>query len=168
MRRVTIDDSTYSREYEASAAAIRDFLYTYFEISGDCLPLGDWDRAELGSVDPFLYLDVQFVPQDGFRGPGELVFLREGAAVNLLCRVADALCVDECSGSTRVAGFCSAVASGADDEALRALSPDLLAIYRAYADGRVANAPSIQAAFAAWLSGDVRAFYAALRSFART
>ena len=67
MRRVTIDDSSYRHEFEASASAIRDFLYTYFEISGDCLPIGDWDRAELGSVDPTCYIDVEFVPLDGFR-----------------------------------------------------------------------------------------------------
>jgi hypothetical protein len=63
-----------------------------------------------------------------------------------------------------VADFCSAAARGVDEEALRAISPELQAIHGVYADGRVAEAPSIRAAFAAWLSGDVSAFYSALQA----
>lgn len=162
MRRVTIDDTNCAREHAASAAAIRDFLYTFFDISVDCLPIGDWDRAALGEVDPFLYLDVEFVCQYSLRTPAEVEFLHVGAAVNLLCRVAVAFDGDEASGSTVVAAFCSAVASGADDEVLRVVSPELQAIYRAFASGRVPRATAIQSAFRAWLTGDARAFYQTL------
>ncbi len=164
MRLVTIDDANYEEEYRATADAIRDFLYTYFEIVGDCFPAGDWDRAELGSVDPFRYLDVAFEYDYLFRPEHEIAFLHEGAAVNLLCRLAQAVDADECSGSRVVPEFGAALASGQDDAALRKLSPELHAIHQAHAAGRVIDLPSIQAALRAGFTGTPQAFYSALES----
>jgi hypothetical protein len=164
MRLVTIDDANYEEEYRATAGAIRDFLYTYFEIVGDCLPAGDWDRAELGSVDPFRYLDVTFEYAYLFRPEHEIAFLHEGAAVNLLCRLAQAVDADECSGSRVVPDFSAGLASGQDDASLRKLSPELHAIHQAYAGGRVVDRLPIQTALRAGFAGNPHAFYSALES----
>jgi hypothetical protein len=164
MRLVTIDDANYEEEYRATADAIRDFLYMYFEISGDCLPVGDWDRAELGSVDPFRYLDVAFEYEYLFRPEHEIAFLHEGAAVNLLCRLAQAVDTDECSGSRVVSEFGAGLASGQDDASLRKLSPELHAIYQAHAGGRVVDLLPIQAALSAGFTGNPQAFYSVLET----
>ncbi len=49
---IKVDESNADLEFEASKEAIRDFLYTYFDVAGDCLPTGDWERAERGRHPP--------------------------------------------------------------------------------------------------------------------
>ena len=121
----------------------------YFQIAGDCLPAGDFDRAELGSVDPFRYLDVAYEYTYQFRSKQEVAFLHEGAAINLLCHLAQAIDLDECSGSTIVADFRSALARSQEDDALQAQAPDLHAIYKAYRNSRTILTPAIQQALQA-------------------
>ncbi len=60
MNVVQIDKNNFDDEYKASADAIRDFPYMFFEIAGDRRPVGDFDRAELGEVNPFRYLDIKY------------------------------------------------------------------------------------------------------------
>ena len=130
MRIVRVNEGTYDAEYSASTDAIRDFLYMYFQIAGDCLPAGDFDRAELGSVDPFRYLDVAYEYTYQFRSKQEVAFLHEGAAINLLCHLAQAIDLDECSGSTIVADFRSALARSQEDDALQAQAQYAYVRYR--------------------------------------
>lgn len=102
---ITVDESNSNLEFFASKSAISDFLYMYFNIAGDCLPTGDWDRAELGAVDPFRYIDIDYDCKYQIRSNAEIRFMREAAAVNLLCRLARIHAEDEEQCSTVVQDF---------------------------------------------------------------
>jgi hypothetical protein len=124
-----IDESNYKREYEESTDAIKDFLYMAFEIAGDCQPIGDWTRAELGTVDPFRYLDVAYEYEYQFRSEQEVQFLHRSAALNLLCRLA------------------------VHDEDGTRHQPELVRIREAFESGRVVSLPVLDRAFRAGLDG---------------
>lgn len=124
-----IDESNYGREYEESTNAIKDFLYMAFEIAGDCQPIGDWTRAELGTVDPFRYLDIVYEYKYQFRSDAEVDFLHRFAALNLLCRLA------------------------VHDEDGTRHHPDLVRIREAFESGRVVSLPVLDRAFRAGLDG---------------
>ncbi len=124
-----IDKSNYEREYEESTNAVKDFLYMAFEIAGDCQPVGDWTRAELGTVDPFRYLDIAYEYEYQFRSEGEIHFLHRFAALNLLCRLA------------------------VHDEDGTRHDPNLVRIRDAFESGRVVSLPVLDRAFRAGLYG---------------
>jgi hypothetical protein len=148
---VRIDESNYASEYQESEDAIKDFLYMAFEIAGDCLPTGDWDRAELGRVDPFRYLDIAYEYQYLFRSSSELDFLHRSAALNLLCRLARIEDNDECSGSTWMADFRTPHVRLEKEALIRRYHPELFQIQDAFEGGRVVGIPIIQRAFKAAL-----------------
>ena len=161
MNVVHISENNFDDEYKASADAIRDFLYMFFEIAGDCRPVGDFDRAELGTVDPFRYLDIEYDYEYQFRSDSEISFLHQAAAVNLLCRLAQAYETDECSGSTFVSDFNNEMTREAKEPFLREHVPDLFRIHQAFRDGRIVNTPSIHNAFNSAFSDSER-FYPSL------
>ncbi|MCR9115771.1 MAG: hypothetical protein NXI22_02345 [bacterium] len=163
MNIVRINEVNESEEYAHSANAIRDFLYMYFEIASDCRPFGDFDRAELGSVDPFKYLDIDYECHYQFRSSSEVTFLHKAAAVNLLCQIAQCYDTDECSGSTIVADFNDVDVRTSKEQSLKDVAPELFAIFEAFCDGRVVNNPNIHAAFHAAFN-DSEAFHQSLKS----
>ena len=146
---VHVTEATADAEWRASAAALRDILYTYLDLCADCLPTGDWSRAERGTTDPFRYLDIHYAGTVAIRTPAEERLLHEGAAVQLLCRLADAAETDEASGSRTVEAVAEAVARGASSGEIAAVSPELARIARAWRRGRIVPEPSIQRAFEA-------------------
>jgi len=160
MNVINVTDATFPDEYSASTSAIRDFLYMYFEISGDCRPFGDYDRAELGHVDPFQYLDIHYVYKYQFRSDAEITFMHQAAAINLLCRLAQAYDKDECSGSTFMTDFCNLDSRRTNEPLLRESAPDLFRIYEAYSEGRIIDTPNIQEAFQAAFKDRTKFYFA--------
>lgn len=160
MNVINVTDATFADEYSASTSAIRDFLHMYFEISGDCRPFGDYDRAELGSVDPFRFLDIHYVYKYQFRSDAEITFMHQAAAINLLCRLAQTYDTDECSGSTVMADFCDLDTRRKNELPLRECAPDLFRIYEAYCEGRIVDTPSIQEAFHAAFKDQTKFYFA--------
>ena len=158
MNVVQIDKNNFDDEYKASADAIRDFLYMYFEIAGDRRPVGDFDRAELGKVNPFGYLDIKYDYEYQFRSDWEIKFLHQGAAINLLCRLAQAYETDECSGSTFVADFNNEETRKTKEQILKEFSPDLFTILEAFSNGRIVATKRIQIAFHAAFNDSERFF----------
>ena len=155
---VHVSEQSFEDEYSASTNAMRDFLYMYFEISGDCRPTGDFDRAELGAVDPFRYLDIDYRSTFQFRSGTEIQFLHQASAVNLLCQLAQVFDHDECSGSTLMTDFISIECrngqtnhhSGDSLRAhLRDSIPEVFRIRDAVGAGRIIDTPSITNAFTA-------------------
>lgn len=154
MNVVVIDESNCDREYQESTSAIKDFLYMLFEIAGDRLPLGDWDRADLGAVDPFRYLDIAYEDEYQFRSVPELDFLHRAAALNLLCRLAEIEDEDECSGSTWMADFQNPLVRAEKETSIREHHPVMFRILEAFESGRIVSIPVIQQAFTAALYGN--------------
>ena len=153
LRWVRIDESNYASEYQESVDAVKDFLYMAFEIVSDCLPTGDWDRAELGKVDPFRYLDIAYEYEYLFRSPEDLAFLHRSAALNLLCRLAKIDDDDECSGSTWMVDFRTPHLRLENEALIRRYHPELFQIEEAFEGGRIVQVPIIQRAFRAALYG---------------
>jgi hypothetical protein len=163
MNVVHVNETNFDQLYAESRCAIKDFLYMLFEISGDCLPCGDWDRAELGEVDPFRYLDIAYEFKYQFRSESELTFLRRAAALNLLCRLARIADEDLTTGSTWMADFRGRSKQQALEAAIREHHPELLTIVKAFEAGRVVPDSAIQRAFKAALYG-TDDFWITLRS----
>jgi hypothetical protein len=132
-----INEINFTIEYKESEDAIKDFLYMTFEIAGDCLPTGDWNRAELGRVDPFRYLDIAYECAYQFRNPSELAFLHRSAALNLLCRLAQIEDEDDCSGSTWMDDFRNPHVHLEKEMLIRRYHPELFKIKQAFERGRV-------------------------------
>lgn len=153
MNVVHVDESNFDRLYAESTSAIQDFLYMLFEIAGDCRPIGDWDRAELGEVDPFKYLDISYEYEYQFRSGSELTFLHRSAALNLICRLANIVDEDETSGSTWMEDFRRRDSLPDGEGLLRKYHPELFLISEAFEAGRVVGHPTIQRAFRAALYG---------------
>ncbi|MDP9194734.1 MAG: hypothetical protein M3P06_23810 [Acidobacteriota bacterium] len=153
MRILRIDESSFHREYEESRCAIKDFLYMLFEICGDCQPFGDWDRAEVGTVDPYKYLDIAYEYEYQFRSVQEIDFLHRSAALNLLCRLARVDDEDQCSGSTWMTDFRSPDVRAAKEALTRTYHPELFQILEAFESGRIVDIPVIHRAFRAALYG---------------
>ena len=162
MNIVKITETNSEAEYKASEETIREFLYMFFEISGDCRPVGDWDRAEIGTVNPFRFLDIDYEYEYQLRSSSEIKFMHEGAAVNLLCRLASFYDLDECSGSTLMADFNNEASRKEKSDAINANAPDLFKIHEAFASGRIVKTPCIQDAFKAAFSG-CEEFYSSLK-----
>lgn len=101
MRVIKVDEANFGKVYEAAAAAARDFLFLFWDITADRLPGGDFDRADQGSVDPYQYVDLEF---DG-AAVVDTELLRVGAAVTLLARLAEVNDLDECSETTYLRDF---------------------------------------------------------------
>ncbi len=163
MNLLRIDQNNVDDEYEESTNAIRDFLYMFFEIAGDCLPVGDFDRAELGEVDPYKYLDIQYEYRYQFRSDAEIAFLHQGAAINLLCRLAQVNDEDQCSRSTLLADFNNEQVRAENEEMLMHAAPDLFKIYDAWSGGRIIATPSIRNSFHLAFSDSAR-FHASLEA----
>ncbi len=163
MNLVRVDESNYDRLHAEWVSATKDFLYMLFDIAGDCQPFGDWDRAELGAVDPFQYLDIAYDGDCPFWSGPTLHFLHRSAALNLLCRLASIGLEDECSGSTWMADFRSRRSQPAIEALIREYHPELFRILEAFEAGRVVPHPVIQRAFRAALYGSDD-FLDALRS----
>lgn len=161
MNIVKVDETNYKDEYKASTEAIRDFLYMYFDISLDCLPTGDFDRAELGNVDPFRFLDIEYIYKYQFRNKAELNFLHQGAAINLLCRLAQVYDLDGYSGSTFISNFLNEQTRIDKEEFLKEHVPELFKIHDAYCQGKIVKTPSIIDAFRAAFHDSER-FYTSL------
>lgn len=149
---VHVPDGDPDGEFEASRAALRDILYAYLDICGDCLPAGDWTRAERGATDPFRYLDIRYRSAWLFRTGAELRVLHHGAAVLLLCRLAELDEDDDGAGVRAGEAFAEAAMRSAPDDVLAAISAARLPIYQAWRAGRVTDEPTIQAAFRAAFS----------------
>lgn len=163
MNVVQISETNFDDEYKASTEAIRDFLYMFFEIAGDCRPIGDFDRAELGNVDPLRYLDIEYDYEYQFRSESEITFLHEAAAVNLLCRLAQIYDADERSGSTFISDFSNELSRKANEKTLIEHVPDLFRIHKAVSDNRIIGTSSIKNAIDAAF-GDSHRFHASLQA----
>ncbi len=147
MNLIKVGEDNVRDEYDESTNAIRDFLYMFFEIAGDCRPVGDFDRAELGNVDPYKFLDIRYEYEYLFRTDSDIVFLHQGAAINLLCRVAKVYDMGECSGSAWMTYFNDEQMRVEKERELREHAPDLYKIHDAWSRGRIIGTPCIQNSF---------------------
>lgn len=149
-QRIAITEDNFDDEYKLVEAALQDFLLMYFEIGADCLPYGDFSRAPLGEVDPFRFLDISYTsPAYGFIDERSLRMLHQGAAVNLLCRLADFH--ENAMGSFDGHGYSSAfkamLSGDTEWEQWRNKALDLLKIYDAFVEVRIIDIPAIRGAF---------------------
>ncbi|GEM_PF-5712326 len=162
MPTINITAENADTEYAASKEAIRDILYMYFEIAGDCRPIGDWDRADLGRFAPYRYLDIEYEADYCIRSSSEVEFLQQGSAVKLLCQLACVYDQDMCSGATFMRDFCDPDMRERRSDELRECHPELFRIHSAFSGGRVLKNPLLHDAFFAAFhkEGD---FYQSLR-----
>ncbi len=161
MNIIKITENNSDFEYNESSKALKDILLMYFEISSDCLPIGDFSRAEYGNVDPYKYLDIEYEYKYQFRSNHELKILHEGVAIKLLCILANIVDEDECSGSTVLSDFNSNI--HADNEIIQKKFQVITVIHEAWNQGRIIKTPSIHHSFNIAFN-DEQKFYNSLES----
>lgn len=143
---VEVTDETFDSLYAESAAALRDILYLYLEIASDCLPWGDFDRADRGTFDPYRFLAITYRHRYQFRSESDLRLLHEGSAISLIAHLAEIAFLDECSESTFVEDFARGRITYEHPAAHDTLV-ELARIHHAYVTGRIVDHPLIRSAF---------------------
>lgn len=160
---VKIDESNFDYEYSNALIAIKAFLYMYFDISDDCLPLGDWCRTDRIEFDVFRYLDIEYTYQYQFLSLGQLRVIHHGAAIYLLCQIAEVLEDDEGRENSIRAAFYSIEFRKTHENSLRKTIPIIFKILEAYQQGRIVKTPCIQEAYKFAFSPNISAFWSSLQ-----
>ncbi|WP_339742262.1 hypothetical protein [uncultured Rubinisphaera sp.] len=160
---VKVDESNFDFEYSNALSVIKEFLYLYFEISEDCLPLGDWCRSDRVAFDVFQYLDIEYTYQYQFLSLGQLRVIHQGAAIYLLCQLAEVFEDDEGRESSKIANFCSAEYRKTHEATLIKIIPDIYKIHGAFQLGRIVKTPCIQEAFEFAFTPNASAFWSSLQ-----
>ena len=160
---VKITEANSAREIELSTIALKNILYLYYEISSDCLPIGDWDRADADYFDPYRYLDIEYESNFIIRDEAELALLHEGSAVFLLCRLAQFYDLDESTGSLTMLDFCKTKQREIEERHLRTIAPELFRIHSVFESGNIVKNEYIQNAFLVAFTGNYELFIEAIK-----
>ena len=136
------------QNYDDAIKALKDILYMFVDI---IVQNGDFAELELGSFDPFLYIDAEIESDYVLLTDGEFNLLQQGAAIALLAKVADVYFDDECQCNDVMPFFNK---NGKLPEGFDNYYPQLPKIKNAFQQNRIIQEPKIidafNAAFSNW------------------